>query len=48
MQTTTSLTIIGFPEDSQLCVIETLDTYLDRTRQKAWKILAVIEFSKTI
>ena len=27
-----SLTIIGFPEDPQLCVIETLDTYPDRTK----------------
>ena len=31
-----SLTIIGFSEDSQLCVIETLDTYLDRT--KDWRL----------
>ena len=44
-----SLTIIGFPEDPQLCVIETLDTYPDRTKdEKAWKILLVIEFSKVI
>ena len=27
-----SFKIIGFPEDSQLCVIETLDTYLVRTK----------------
>ena len=33
-----SLTIIGLPEDSQLCVIETLDTYNERTKDKAWKI----------
>ena len=26
-----SLTIIGFPKDSQLCAIETLKRYLDRT-----------------
>ena len=29
-----SLTIIGFPEDPQLCIIETLDTYLDRTKDR--------------
>ena len=29
-----SLTIIGFPEDPQLCVTETLDTYLDRTKDR--------------
>ena len=29
-----SLTIIGLPEDSQLCVIETLDTYLDGTTDR--------------
>ena len=29
-----SLTIIGFPKDSQLCVIETLDMYLDRTKAR--------------
>ena len=29
-----SLTITGFPEDSQLCEIETLDTHLDRTKER--------------
>ena len=29
-----SLTTIGFPEDPQLCVIETLDMYLDRIKDK--------------
>ena len=29
-----SLTITGFPEESQLCVIETLDTHLDRTKDR--------------
>ena len=44
-----SLTIIGFPKDSQLCVIETLDTYLDRTKDRSLgKSQLCIEFSKTI
>ena len=30
-----SLTIIGFSEDSRLCIIETLDTYLDRTNDRS-------------
>ena len=29
-----SLTIIGFPKDPHLCVIEILDTYLDRTKDR--------------
>ena len=44
-----SLTIIGFPEDSQLCVIETLDMYLDRTKaRRLGKSQLLLSFKKTI
>ena len=44
-----SLTNIGFPEDPQLCVIETLDTYLDRTKdRKLGKSQLLLNFQKTI
>ena len=45
-----SLTIIGLPEDSQLCVIETLDTYNERTKDRRLgkSQLSFIEFSKTM
>ena len=42
-----SLTIIGFPEDSQLCVIETLDMYLDRTKaRRLGKSQLLLSFQK--
>ena len=42
-----SLTIIGFPEDPQLCIIETLDTYLDRPKdRKLGKSQLLLSFQK--
>ena len=42
-----SLTITGFPEDPQLCVIETLDTYLDRTKhRRLGKCQLLLSFQK--
>ena len=42
-----SLTIIGFPEDPQLCIIETLDTYLDRSKdRKLGKSQLLLSFQK--
>ena len=42
-----SLTIIGFSDDPQLCVIETLDTYLDRTKGRRFgKSQLLLSFQK--
>ena len=42
-----TLAIIGFPEDPQLCVIETLDTYLHRAKgRRLGKSQLLLSFQK--
>ena len=42
-----SLTIIGFPEDSQLCVTETLNMYLDMTKdRRLGKLQLLLNFQR--